>query len=178
MVEIINGTLINAELLFEQIAPTGGQANFDFQNIPGDFSLLQIFINGKTEKAATDVDGVYISFNGDTTDGNYYRVYHIAGGVAGASHDVYVASDRYFMELGSDKTATNVGGGVAWIAGYTSGFYKMVRSISGSYYNSNEYVIETSIFWQSTAKINRITFTTQSTLDFSAGTRCSIYGFG
>ena len=177
MVYTINGKAIKAELLFDQTAPSGGQASFDFQSIPSSYNHLQVILHGKTEKTSTDSDTVYCNVNNDTTNANYEFAYHAAGGAGGATHLATNGVNRTVMELGSSKTAVNIGEGIIFVLGYTSPFYKMIRSAYGVNYAAAYYTVDLANFWRSTAIVNRLTFFPVSGTDFAENSRCSIYGF-
>ena len=177
MVYTVNGKVIKAELLFDETAPSGGQANFDFQSIPSSYNHLQVTLHGKTEKVATDSDSIYCNVNNDTTDANYVYAYHVAGGTAGGTHVAANGANRTAMELGSSKTAVNIGEGVMFVLGYTSPFYKMIRSAYGVNFGGLYYTVELVNFWLNVAIVNRLTFVPVSGNDFAENSRCSIYGF-
>jgi hypothetical protein len=160
--------------LLRTVVGAGGQASFDLQNIDGGYDYIEIFMQGKSEAAAT-LDGVLIAFNNDTTNTNYYRQYTSA---KDTGTTVSEGEDRLMGYIGGASNSYNVGQIRAEIINYAGAFEKTLRSRDVFRITTAQQQISGwGIEWENTAAINRITLTTSSGSDFAEGTLCLIVGY-
>jgi len=163
------------QVLLDQVAPSGGQANFDVTNISSDYSKINIHIIGKSEKSSTDADDLYVYLNNDTTVTNYrYGDVIQNGGSTSASHGdlprigVFATSYNSNMSGEADITIDDPGG-VS---------YKIAQGIITSRRSSSiEWNGQAGYQWENTDAISRITLALSSGEDFAEGTRCTIIGY-
>src|SRR3972149_6064266 len=161
-------------VLLDLTVSAGGQASVDLTSIPTGYDEIVIQIFGKSEKTANLYDGVNLSFNNDTTDGNYETEESYGGNV----NTINNASSSSRKIAGFSGLNGNISSVKIHILGYDSAFYKTAfASASVDYTGVDTYIEMVSTTWRNVAVINRITLTTTSGSDFSEGSKIIIIGY-
>jgi hypothetical protein len=167
--------LTDVVLLDTTVMASGTTSTFDVTGTASNLVLLEIYLQGKSEYAVTDTDGVSLDINGDTTATNY-RYQEIVG--AGASASAAEVDERRIGIIGSSKVA-NMSGAIQGIIidPANTTIYKTVLSQSGERRTATTMQAR-SVFmqWESAAAINQLTLSLVSAANFSVGTRCIITG--
>jgi len=147
-------------------------------NIPSNANHLLIMGSVRTNRAASYNDGFIGRFNGDS-GGNYREVYD------GAQNTTQIAgqtaAQTFFgvsVTTAESATAGSFGGFFLFVPHIRSGTWKQTLRISGTsqYGATDMFDIVTSCHWQSTAKIQDITFSSENSADILAGSLLSVYG--
>lgn len=146
-------------------------ASFDFTSIPSTYAHLQIRIYSRN----TGNDNKFkLTFNGDSTDSNYYNqaFYSGSGAMGGWSYN--------YPWIGYGPESSN---NSSLFSGYTIDIHdyanankkKNTRSIGGYGVVSGGYFWYQNHSWVTAAVINRIEVTSLGTA-FGTGSVCSLYG--
>jgi hypothetical protein len=175
-----------AEGTYELISTTvlgSTTASVTFSNL-GDYAStykhLQIRLAARTDRATFAIDAIALSYNGDTTDGNYNR--HFLEG-NGSSATSYSSNDRWFgLITGSQAAANSFGAGCLDILEFSSSSkFKTLRASTGFVSPaaggvSGTFVNFAGSAWRNTAAITSIALTSGLGNNFISGSRFSIYG--
>jgi hypothetical protein len=145
-----------------------------FSSIPQGYKHLQLRIVERTSTVAEE-SGAVLTFNGDTTSGNYgYHNLFGNGSSVNSNYSGASASINLFNSVGSTYTANAFAVKVVDILDYTStAKNKTTRALVG-YSGSTPRVAINSGLWLSTSAISSLTLTTSATL--VTGSRYSLYG--
>jgi len=150
---------------------SGGAASIDFTGIPQTYTDLLIKISGRNSGTNGIVN---LSFNSDTTAGNYEGRYLEGNGSTVGS---FTDQDRAAGYIdGSGSTANTFGNSETYIPNYTSSNYKSF-SVDGLNEN-NATTAYSGLFaniWKSTSPITSITLTTGSG-NFAQYSSATLYG--
>jgi hypothetical protein len=161
-------------LIHRVVVGAGGQASIDVSEIPADFDFIKIYLQGKTERAATQ-DDILIAFNNDTTDTNYYRTYTGGADTTNATNE---GEDRTICWFGAQSNVFNVGQSEMTIVNPAGPFHKSLISLSTVRTATNTVFVRTyNLHWENSDAINRITLTSLNGSDFAEGTLCVIVGY-
>lgn len=153
-------------------AGSGGAVNFDFQNIPQNYTDLQILLSLRA--TSTNPTLIYY-FNNDTTTANYTFRNINANGSTVASNS---ATQPWIGAAVNDSslTASVFANAVIYIPNYTSSNYKSVSSDGVNENNATTTNMAlTASLWSSTAAINRITLDAYGG-DFAQYSTATLYG--
>jgi hypothetical protein len=139
-------------------------------NIPQTYSHLQIRMLTLTSQQGS---GMYMYFNGDTTNANY-RSHGIAGDGSTATAYTYAIPFQPWTAGGAGATAP--GSAIIDILDYRdTNKNKVSRGISGYDANGTGLIFPGSALWPYTSAITSIQFGNPGTT-YYAGTNISIYG--
>ena len=138
----------------------GGAASISFSSIPSTFKHLQIRAIGRDNRPSTWIDGMYISFNSDTTGSNY-RNHQLLGTGSSALAASDAGTTGYGLPIGL-VYATNVSNifsaNIIDILDYTNtNKNTTVRNLVGLEDNTNGRLSFQSGVWINTAAITSIT---------------------
>jgi hypothetical protein len=158
---------------------SGGSSQIDFTSIPSTFKHLQIRGIGRDNRPSTWIDGMYLSFNSDTTGSNYRNHQLLGTGSA-----VFAASDAgstgYGLPIGL-VYATNVSNtfsaNIIDILDYTNtNKNTTVRNLVGLEDNTNGRIALQSGLWINTAAITTIQFAPITGTAFNQYSSFALYG--
>jgi hypothetical protein len=148
-------------------------ATVTFSSIPQDYTDLRVVLQVKN--SVGNGYATQLQYNSDTGT-NYSWVG--AAGYAGGSANSFRASTVSIQKVGF----TSATSGNAWtpitidILNYANATtYKSCLSRSNSV-DSNDYVLMAAGLWRSTAAINSLTFTSESSGTFASGSTFTLYG--
>jgi hypothetical protein len=135
-------------------------ASISFTSIPSTYKHLQIRAISRDNRPSTWIDSCYISFNGDTTGGNYY--YHQIVGDGTSANSYNGAGATGFGVPNGLTSATNVtssfSANVIDILDYANtNKNKTLRTLVGIENNTSGTIRLMSALWLNTAAITSIT---------------------
>ena len=151
---------------FESIATTTlstSTASVTFSSVPATYKHLQIRMLGRTTLAAIS-SNVQITFNSDTTAGNY-TMHRLVGDGTSASAYGQSGLDYIIMFAGGNAASNIFGVGVLDIVDYANtNKFKTTKILTGLERNSGteDFVMFRSQLWRDTSAITSITFTPSS----------------
>ena len=146
---------------FYQIATatvgSGGISSVEFNNIPADYTHLQVRFIGKGARASTLTDFVF-TINNDSSSS--YRRHALYGdGASAASYSATSTNGFFFGRITGSTATNNFGVGIVDILDYTNtNKFKTVRALSGADANGSGEVYLNSGYWPSTSAITRLNF--------------------
>ena len=151
---------------FESIATTTlttSTATVTFSSIPATYKHLQIRMLGRTTASAIS-SNVQITFNSDTTAGNY-TFHRLIGDGTSASSYGQSGLDYIILFAGGNAASNIFGVGVLDIVDYANtNKFKTTKILTGLERNSGteDFVMFRSQLWRDTSAITSITFTPSS----------------
>lgn len=173
----ITGNLVTNS--YESIATTtvgsGGSATVDFTSIPATYTHLQVRCIARGTSANAQINMPF-TFNNDTAS-NYRTHILYSDGSAVASFEFGSISGVYLNYMPAANTSASIfGTAVIDILDYTNtSKTKTVRYLQGMDANGSGNANFYSGLWNSTAAINRITFTIASG-NFAQYSQFALYG--
>lgn len=180
----VNGTkydTVSADNYYmEPIATTlvgsGGAAAITFSNIPQTYKHLQLRGICRATAGGAAFGGVQLTFNGDTTSGNY-TFHRLIGDGSSASAYGQSGIDFIMRQALSGLTAGIFAANVVDILDYGNVYkFKTTRTVNGGDNNSTVGVVGLfSQLWMNTAAITSMSLTSSSG-NFAENTRFSLYG--
>jgi len=167
---------------YESIATTtlsSAAASITFSSIPATYKHLQIRLLSKSTNTAATDDGIYFTFNGDTTAKYTRHFLYGTGSSAGAGG---ASTLQTFMSLGDTTTQGNganiFGVTIVDVLDYANtNKYKTGRGLGGYDAAGSGIVWYASGSWQDTAAVTSITMTIiAGTYNFAQYTHAALYG--
>jgi hypothetical protein len=152
----------------------GGTANFEFNNIPQNFTHLQLRVFGRSTLNAT-VDNLSMYFNNDT--GSNYSTHYLSGSGAGSfGSSGFTSQPRFYIpSLYPAATTGQFASSIIDILDYSNtNKNKTVRILTGFDANGSGTIALVSGLWMSTAAITR--FNAETSANIIAGSRFDLYG--
>lgn len=174
---VVTKKIKNVDTTITSFTLSGTQASITISDIPATYDHLKIVFNARTDRSAQTFDTIAMSFNNDTTDANYLRTYSYIDTVNVAA--VNEAADR---QIGMATAASSVTGDMAVneiiILDYAStSIQKTVKNECSMRFDAS--ILDYRAFvlnWENTSAISRIDITSQTSSNFTAGTRIDVYG--
>lgn len=163
-----------------QITTTGSQATVDFQNIPSNYSSIEIEWISRDTQGGTSVVGFDVTLNNDTTAANYTSVFRI-GSQNAAAVVSNIASSTKGVQVGAHpqdgNTAGMAGTGKLLIVGYASTTWhkRILSNFGNDDATANGLTGQHTARWKSASAVNRVTFNTEGTA-FKDGSIFTLYG--
>lgn len=155
----------------------GSAGSWDVSGLSGSYDRLQIILSIRGNVAAGGV-GVYITFNNDTTNTNYFTqsIQYGDGAVTGTT-----ANDRQAFAVPASSADAGAFGEIeAWIPNYarTVAHKLFMGKVSDARSNGNRWGKDTTMKWANTAAINRIAVAANNAdTQFVTGSRFQIIAF-
>jgi hypothetical protein len=162
-------------VLLETIQLTQSVSSVVFDNIPQTgYTDLVLKCSARTTFSSSYGDSIFIQFNGSSSNRSRRRLYGLGTGSAG----VDAASNSYGgFASGASQTSSVFGNSELYIANYTSDKSKTSSLYSVSENNATEAQIYINAnLWNSTAAINSITLTSETSSNFVQHSTFSLYG--
>lgn len=167
---------------FVQIGSTvtvgaGGASTITFSSIPATYTDLQIVLSSRIA-AASVVNIVYTSFNGDTTFGNYSHKFFQGDGTTPSSSSYSGSANTRFsgLDSGANSTTSTFSNNFIYIPNYTGSIEKYYSVDAVSENNAtNSYQSFVGGRWSGTAAITSISLSDQSST-FAQHTTATLYG--
>ena len=179
---------------YESIATTtvgsGGSSSVSFSSIPSTFKHLQVRVMAQTNRATYGTDGVYMTFNGDTTSGSY-SWHGLKGDGANASAASLTSQNNILWNNAIATSAASVytfGAMIIDLLDYVNtNKYKTARSFTGHDLNGTVSGFGGAVYLQSglwfkagsgvtSDAISSITFTPQVGTIFTQFSSFALYG--
>jgi hypothetical protein len=154
---------------------TGSSGVITFSSIPSTYKHLQLRYFARST-GATSSSELSITFNGDTTTGNY--IYHRLGGNGSIA---FSGASSAGQSVIGDMPGTSINSnmfsiGVVDILDYANtNKNKTVRSLIGDDYNGSGLIGLYSVLWAQTTAVNRIDITS-SVGNYATNTQFALYG--
>jgi hypothetical protein len=162
-------------VLLETIELTTSAASVTFDNIPQTgYTDLVLKCSARTTYASAYGDSFYVSFNGSSSNMSRRRMYGLGAGTPGSDS----ASNSY-GGFGSAASQTSNVFGISelYIPNYTSDKLKTSSLYAVSENNAAEaQIVLNANLWSSTAAINSITLTSETSSNFVQYSTFSLYG--
>lgn len=134
---------------------SGGAADITFSSIPATFTDLKLVISSRSTQAGLG-EANRISFNGDTTSGNYTQKRLLGVGSGAGSSQSQTLRESLF-NVGSNATASTFANSEIYIPNYASANAKSVSIDTVTENNATEaYAALIAILWSGTAAITSI----------------------
>lgn len=179
----MSGTTLNATgggawTLITKTVTSGSPSSITFSAISGSYNNLKILWQAQDTGAGTVFVGVRLSFNGDTTAGNYTGSARVASNNASSVvSDVAASSLGVFIGWAMQSGDTHYTGvGEISIPNYSATtFYKTLYGASGGYGSSNRLDGQMAATWKNTAAITSITIASEGTA-WADGSTFILYG--
>jgi hypothetical protein len=155
-------------------------SSITFSSIPATYTHLQLRGISRINTAATGASYNLLSFNGDTTAGNYYMhtlagngAVAVAEGYPGQSGEGFYQGESTRNSLTSGIFAANV----HEILDYANtSKYKTIRTLNGWDANGSGELYFSSGLWMSTSAITSITINPVATKVFTQYSSFTLYG--
>lgn len=160
-----------------QVLVSTPQATLNFGTLPTGFTHLHLYVMGRSAATGADIDNVILTFNSDTTAGNYETTMFYGGTTTGADNSNHI---RAIGGIATDFTGSTAGrGGSAdcTILHYTdTNFFKIWTSVSGCRQVSAQYVRTYWGQWNNVGAITTLSLSLSSGANFKAGAIATLYG--
>jgi hypothetical protein len=151
-----------------------GAANIEFTSIPATYTDLKVVISSRGLPANLG-EANRISFNGDTTNGNYSNKRLLGTGSA-ASSQSQTARESSF-NTNSTATASTFANSEIYIPNYASANAKSFSIDTVTENNGTEaYSALIAYSWSGTAAITSITLVPESATNFAQYSTATLYG--
>lgn len=144
---------------------------FDFPSLSQSYNHLIIEAILRSDAGGTTSEGVNLSLNGDTTDGNYISK-RILIQSDGSSYHTYGADRNVPMATRDGEAAGRFGVVCLKIPDYTEAFIKEIQGILNTRKFSGLVMAE----WHSLSAVNRVQIDPFNGTNFKAGSLVRIYG--
>jgi hypothetical protein len=166
---------------YESIATVsaGGSTSISFSDIPSTYKHLQIRHIGRDNRAGSTFTVLYMRFNGNTSDTNYWFHELRGDGATVTASNSGSGADILFIGSNTASSATSnvFGTSITDIIDYASTTKsKTVRSFYGWDNNGSGRVGLNSGLWIPTSAINSITIFPSGNPTFVSGSTISLYG--
>lgn len=160
---------------------SGAAANIDISSIPATYLHLELVGWLRSDRSGAAGDDIVLSLNNDTTDADYDSQYLQGNVTATVAQFMGVAGSRFFgRACAATAPANNFGEIRARITNYASTTANKlvhgITSIPTSRSANGLFVRQHSLYWASTAAINRITLAPSLGSNFLTGSKVSLYG--
>lgn len=180
----ISGHLWAPSGAYDSIATTtvgaGGASSITFSSIPSTYTHLQIRGISRINTAATGASFNLLSFNGDTTAGNYYMHGMYGDGSSTGAFGYPGQSGEGFYQGESTRNSLTSGifaANVHDILDYANtSKYKTIRTLNGWDANGSGELYFSSGLWMSTSAITSITINPVATKAFVQYSSFALYG--
>jgi len=148
----------------------GGAANVDLTSIPATYTDLVLVFSARSVRAVT-VEGIYLYFNNDTTNGNYaYKRLQGTGSTAASDSSILV-------EPGASATASTFGNASVYVPNYLGSTQK---SFSADAVTENNATGAEAVLiagkWSGTSAITSIKLVPESANNFAQYSTFYLYG--
>ena len=154
------------------IVPSGNSATIEFNNIPQNYSHLQLRISGRTAGAYTGDSNTYLYLN-NVEAGYSHQLYGSGSGTGSTASASSLVSVRI---PNNNNTADVFGVGIMDILDYSSSAKtKVVRTFDGWDANGSGYIYVHSVLWNATPAVTSIRLTTQDGV-WKTDSQISLYG--
>lgn len=171
--------VVELTLIERAVVGIGGSSAITFSSIPARFNHLKLV--GMTKESGTGTGGpnILMSFNGDTTQANYWSHYVNYNGSTFTAGSVNASG--YYCLIGNTATsnasyASMFGALETDILEYKStSKFKVVRSIGSHERNGSGEITINSSVWQSLYSITSLSLSIPSS-SFAQGTTIGLYG--
>lgn len=161
-------------VLINEASPTGTTVTWD--SIPGGYNSLEIELMGRTDRASNPNEGIYLHFNNDTTETNYFNQ-NLSG--TGTTASATEADDSNVLVLpAATATASYSGYSLIRVPDYDGTTYHKIARIFNARREaaSDGFTGSRVMFWESTSAITRVDLVTVNSGNFVAGTKARLYG--
>lgn len=165
-----------------KVVTTGSASTITFSSIPGTYTNLKIFIQGRDTATGSGTASVRLMVNGDTTAANYSTGQTLLGNntTASASQPASTTTGVACCQLpGTTSSANAVGQGEVTINNYAgTAFWKTVVGVSHEMVDDSPTNNQVGLFaftWKNTAAITNLVLTAGVTA-FVDGTTAVLYG--
>ena len=166
---------------FESIATvsvgSGGAANVEFTSIPATYTHLQVRCIARSDRAASNFDGVAFQFNSDTAAN--YSAHNLSGDGSSASAEAAANASNMNAVLisGVSAGANGFGAGITDILDYANtNKYKTIRTLGGMDNNGSGLVRFSSGSWRNTNAITSIKMISTNSANFVQYSTFALYG--
>jgi hypothetical protein len=151
----------------------GGTANFEFNNIPQNYTHLQLRIFGRSTLSAS-LDNLSMYFNNDT--GNNYATHFLSGNGSAQTSNAFTSQPRFYIpSLFPAATSAQFASTIIDVLDYTNtSKNKTIKILTGFDANGSGAASLVSGLWMSTAAITR--FNAETSANIVAGSRFDLYG--
>jgi len=155
---------------------SGGASSIDFTSIPATYTDLVIKLSCRIGSSA-DRDGVFLTFNNNTSSYSFRRVYGFDSGSSASDAASSQSSIAVGNTTANNATSNTFGNHEFYIPNYAGSNNKSLNSDAVAENNSSTswQVTMAAGLWSNSAAINRVTLTPGSS-SFVQHTTATIYG--
>jgi hypothetical protein len=169
----ITGHLVTSSY-YSIATATGGGATFDLTSIPSTYTHLELRCIFKDARTGFNDSESYMRFNNDS--GTNYAYHRLIGNGSAASSEAVTSASSIGIHDASSVPTNIYAATIIQILDYAStSKYKTVRILNGYDFNGSGNIEFESGLWQSTAAINRITFTPFAA-NYNSNAQVALYG--
>jgi hypothetical protein len=167
------------ELIASSTVGSGGAASIDFSSIPSTYTDLVVKLSGRSTGGG-DWEDLKISFNGSTTDAQYYwkAVYGYSGSTVGSNQGNGNSNARLQGNVSAaSATANTFGTWEMYVPNYAGSTAKSVSTDFASENNSTATLLGLATnLWNQTTAINRVTIATSNGNNLAQYSTAYLYG--
>jgi hypothetical protein len=158
---------------------TAATSSITFNNLPQNYTNLEIRIVGKSTRANTSGSTIFTTVNGDTGATNYRGHYLVADQTNVATSGTLSQDGGYYLYTGlaiGANATSQVTTNVMTIFDYANtNKYKTSRTIFGENNNTTGYTGIYDCLWMNTAAVSSLSFVILS-YTWAIGSKISLYG--
>jgi hypothetical protein len=154
----------------------GGASNIDFTSIPSTYTDLVIKLSSRIGSAA-DRDGVLLTFNNNTSNYSFRRLYGYDSGSTASDTASSQSTIAIANTTANNATANTFGSHEIYVPNYAGSNNKSLSADATAENNSSTSWVSTLTagLWGNTAAINRVTLTPLSST-FMQYSTATLYG--
>jgi hypothetical protein len=154
----------------------GGASSMDFTSIPSTYTDLVIKLSSRIGSAA-DRDGVLLTFNNNTSNYSFRRLYGFDSGSTASDTASSQSSIAVGNTTANNATANIFGSHEIYVSNYAGSNFKSVNAEAVAENNSatSWVILMNAALWSNTAAINRVTLTPLSNT-FMQYSTATLYG--
>lgn len=140
-----------------------------------DYKHLQIRAVAQANTGGTNILNLNVNLNSDT--GFNYTVHRLYGGSSSVQSASNTSRDSLIVWRACTRNADGYAPSVIDILDFSNtSKYTTIRGIAGGYASSEKTIALSSGVWMNTSALTSISFTNNGAVDFTAGSRFSLYG--
>jgi hypothetical protein len=166
-------------ITYEPIATTtlgSNTSTITFSSIGSTYTDLRIVLVGRTNRASTGNDTVFLRFNSNTTESySYTRLLGDGANVSSAAGTDLTSNVAGYIPR-NNNTSGIFGLVTVDIFSYAGSTNKTYLSTTSADLNGSGDVVRIVGLWRSTSAITSITFSLSSTFQYLTGTTATLYG--
>lgn len=140
-----------------------------------DYKHLQIRAVAQANTSGTNILNLNVQFNSDT--GSNYSVHRLYGGSTSVQSAANTSRDSLIVWRACERSSNDYAPSITDILDFSNtNKYTTIRALAGGYASAEKTIALSSGVWMNTSALTSISFTNNGAVDFTAGSRFSLYG--